>query len=287
MSDDPDVKKLLGRAFDSGEPPLRIDRDEVFRVGRKRLRTRRIFEASSVVAGVVAAAVGAVLLTGLVSGDERERLPPAADTSDEQQAPPGPTLPLPTQPQPPRPGAGASEPVTTTTTMTNHAPPSTAGSFDVRAEKLTNALYQSGLVHVGKAKKFPPETGTPEFELVNDAYLFRGDVFLGTWGSLEVMVTVGPRSHTPNCGEELRPYDLCEQVVRDGLPVVIASWKGSTGEKRYLVQAMHPDGTVVTAIASNTTERDRQVLKPAGGGPPVLSEDELVRLVSQPSLRGY
>ena len=47
--DNDDVKDLLGRAL-AEEPPLRIDRDEVFRQGRRKLRSRRCFEAGSVVA---------------------------------------------------------------------------------------------------------------------------------------------------------------------------------------------------------------------------------------------
>ena len=62
---DEDVKELLGRAL-AGEPPLTLDRDEVFRDGRRRLRNRRLFSSGGVAAGVVAAAVGAVLLTGLI-----------------------------------------------------------------------------------------------------------------------------------------------------------------------------------------------------------------------------
>jgi len=70
-SQDEEAKALLGRAL-ADEPPLTLDRDAVFRQGRRKLRNRRMFSAGGAIAGVMATAVGAVLLTGPV--DE----PPAA-----------------------------------------------------------------------------------------------------------------------------------------------------------------------------------------------------------------
>ncbi len=90
MNDEQDVKELLGRAFGE-EPPLAIDRDEVFHVGRKRLRRRHALAAGGVAAAVVVASAGAATLTGAFDAP----LPPAA-TSTAPGPYPGLDLPLPT-----------------------------------------------------------------------------------------------------------------------------------------------------------------------------------------------
>lgn len=75
-----DVKALLGRALD-GEPPLRIDRDEVFAEGRARLRRRRSIAIGGVAGAVVAAALGTTALTGGLLGQPAGDIGPAASVS--------------------------------------------------------------------------------------------------------------------------------------------------------------------------------------------------------------
>lgn len=75
-----DVKALLGRALD-GEPPLGIDRDQVFAEGRARLRRRRSIAISGVAAAVVAAALGTTALTGGLLSQPTGDVGPAASAS--------------------------------------------------------------------------------------------------------------------------------------------------------------------------------------------------------------
>lgn len=95
-----DVKALLGRALD-GEPPLGIDRDEVFAEGRARLRRRRSIAIGGVATAVVAAALGTTALTGgLLSAPAGDvgpaasasgaASPPTPSTTQSKRTPPGP-----------------------------------------------------------------------------------------------------------------------------------------------------------------------------------------------------
>ncbi|MGH3880469.1 MAG: hypothetical protein ACRDSK_25885 [Actinophytocola sp.] len=76
-SQDEEAKALLARAL-ADEPPLTLDRDAVFRQGRRKLRNRRVYSTGGAIAGVVATAVGAVLLAGPAA----EEPPPVADRPD-------------------------------------------------------------------------------------------------------------------------------------------------------------------------------------------------------------
>lgn len=276
MSNDPEIKNLLGRALGEQEPPLRIDRDEVFRQGRKRLRNRRIFEAGGVVAGVVIAAVGAVTLTSLVD-DAAEKLPPAASSSVEHPAPPGPTLPLTTTESP-----GVLPPSTSTTAG---APTSEPAVSYARAGELTSKLFDSGLVPADEVFTAPGTHGEPAFEVADEAYVFAADVRnAGGEGALLVSVGPAPPDAQAGCANLPKPFGNCEVSVVDGVHVALASWKSSTGEKRYLAHAARPDGSIVSAISTNLSERQRKSGQEPQQWAPVLDKSALGNLAALPGL---
>lgn len=269
MTDEPDIKDLLGRAFDR-EPPLGIDRDEVLQAGRKRLRRRHVLASSGVVAAVVVAAVGAAALTTLP--DAGPALPPAASTTTSRPAP-GLELPLTSRPTP-------SAPTTTGTPD----PPSTDGSTTAWASgeygtQLTQALYQSGVVSRDNVKERPGERD-PVFQFGDGVYQFTGDIIIGS-ASGELMVTVErvQPGGVISCDDVPSPYIGCRTPSEAIVPVVVASSTDVSGERRNLAMVVLPDGTRVTAVASNTPSWEQA--EDASASPPVLPDDALVRLITK------
>lgn len=261
MSSDPrgdeDVKALLGRAL-AGEPPLTLDRDEVFRAGRRRLRNRRLFSSGGVVTGVVAAAVGAVLLTSPI-GDEPPVAPPAA-SGPENSAPTGPSLPL--------------NPSVTT-------PPSSRPPMsEDHAVALTGALVDSGLL--GKDVKL----AEPKFYPGDVSYDLQTDVITpAEEGALTVSVAAAPSGAATDCAA-VRDNAGCEVRTVQGTRVAVGTWKDyGTGEKRLLVYAIRADGTSVTASASNLSANEREDGQPPVGKTPVIDEDALTKIATIPGLR--
>lgn len=266
-ADDDDIKHLLGRAL-AGEPPLRLDRDEVFRQGRRKLRNRRRIEAGGAVTGVVAAVVGAVLLSGLVGADEPDRDVPPAATGTATSAPRSATTEAPRYPP--------SAPVLTTADLPEATP---------QADVLTQAFRQSHLVPDtmplvttdGQLPRFLAQ-GPDHYELTTDVRAPDRE------GGLLVRVeSAAPRS-AASCETLRERYGDCE--VRDwkGVAVVVAVYKDDTGEKRHTALAIHPDGTAITAIATNLSDARRVLGKPPQGYP-ILDDDTLIGIVVEPTLR--
>jgi hypothetical protein len=265
-----DVKELLGKAF-GPEPPLRLDRDEVLRQGRKRLRRRRFFEAGGVVTAVVVAALGAATLTNLVgSENDPERLPPAA--SRTMQAPPGPDLPLPMSPAP------TSAPVSTT--VTTMYPPLLQG----HAMELTLVLAKSDTLAQADVRPRPDVPDVPRFRVRGDEYVYEADVYRpDKQGFLEVTVGRATTS-TASCALFPASYGACDIRSRGGLKVALASWRSGDGEERSLALTVLDDGSQVAALASNRTYADLEtgVTPPPTG--PVLDDEEMCDLVAKSGL---
>jgi hypothetical protein len=269
-----DVKDLLGRALGQ-EPPLRIDRDEVIQQGRKRLRRRRLFEASGVVAAVVVVAIGAATLTNLADSDS-QRMPPAA--SRTQSAPPGPVLPLPvsqsTTPSNPR----------TETTSTPESPPS--GQIRVPpkidADQLTVLLYNAGVVSRKGVREVPDTpAGIPAFQLTPTGYVYRADVSRASgWGALDVTVDYAP-GVAVDCAALPTEFGDCEVSGRGSFPVASSKWHGPDGENRNLAFTVLDDGTRIAAIASNVSYYDREVGKTPTNPEPVLDTAQLSAMVAK------
>ena len=270
--DDEDIKSLLGRAL-VGEPPLRIDRDEVFRQGRRKLRARRRLEAGGAVAGVVVAVVAAVLVSGLVGDDEPDHnVPPAASRTVTTTPPP--------------PSAGMPSSALTTT----ESPPSMPSAEPVSAQTLTAAFKAANLLPAGL------QPTSARFALVGSAYELRADLIgSGREGSLYVTVEGRLPGSSPDVAafpdvaagcSDVRPhYTGCQASILDGVSVIVAGFTNyDTGEKLRMAFAIHADGTAVTAIAANVSDRQRAVGKPPAG-PPIVSDEVLSRIVVEPGLR--
>jgi len=263
MSDDEDVKNLLSKAFGQ-EPPLGIDRDEVLAQGRKRLRRKRFFEAGSVVALVVVAAVGAATLTRLADTPDT-KLPPAA--SSTQQAPPGPDLPVTSPPFPP-----------SAHTTTNTRLPT---SVTVTQQQLTAMLYAVGVFTEKEAQPLPGHSDLPGFQKMGEAYFYEADVQRGsTRGYVQIMVDPG-RGGTVTCDTVPRPYGGCQIRTDKNTSVTVSNYQYSTGQRSVRAEGVSPTGARVVASADNLTARERDAHLPPPDAPPVLSENELVILVTK------
>lgn len=254
-----EIKDLLGKAIGQ-EPPLGIDRDEVFRAGRQKVRRRRTFAASGVVAAVVVAAVGAATLTNFVEIGP-EPLPPAA--SDSQHAPPGPDLPLPSTPTSEKPVKGR--------------PPLTAE----HATQLTYRLLNSGIVSAQMVMPWPGRNDGPGFRVVGDLYLFESDLTTGKGeGILQVTVNYANPGSEATCEDIRAEYNSCVTSSTAGMTVARATWNGNGGgEKRNLAVVVLPDGTKVAAMTSNFSMRYQDADKRPEGVPPVLDMEDLTRLI--------
>jgi hypothetical protein len=258
-----DVKALLGRAL-AGEPPLALDRDEVIRAGRRKLRNRKLFSAGGAIAGAVVAVVGAVVLTDLVTEEPAPEAPPAASRT-ERPAPPGPTLPLSTTAQDP-PSSAPAVP--------------TAAYADVLTQHLLAALPADVVTSRTDGAK-------ARFAAAKDTYEFEADVRTASAdGSLSVSVGATEQGATVTCRQVRDANDGCTVSSEGGMLVAVGTWQDpGTGEKRHIAYAVHPDGTSVTAISGNLSEKSRQYGKTPVNATPVVDAKELMRIVTRPDLR--
>ncbi len=261
--DDPsgtdEVKALLGRAL-AGEPPLRLDRDEVFRQGRRGLRRRRLLSTGGAIAGVVAAAVGAVLLTGLVAGEPGRDVPPAASRGGH--------------PVPP---------------TTAYSPPSTPVRTALsphQAVRLTSVLDASGVL-AAQLKLTRADGGEVAFRAGDQAYELRTDVLSpSAEGALSVSVGRADPVTRADCAQIGDANYGCEVRTVRGVTVAVGtSTDHRTGEKRYIVVAVRADGTRVTAIATNLSDRRRAKGKGPADPLPVVDAGTLATLATIPELR--
>lgn len=251
-----DIKDLLSRAF-TDEPPLGIDRDEVFRAGRKRLRRKRFFEAGSVVAAVLVAVVGAATLTDL-GGTEPAKLPPAASPTD--QAPPGPTLPV--------------RPSTTPATESPGAPPA---RLELNPRTLTKTLYDTGVLTTTDVQATLGTPGAPGFQQSGAEYVYEADVIRPkTTGSLHLTVDYAPGEGL-DCGRVPSPYGECVLTDQVEVPMLVARYEAPSGQRGTYMAAVLDNGVRVVATATNLTSYDKRT-DPAGR-PPALSDDELSALI--------
>jgi hypothetical protein len=257
---DDDVKALLGRAI-AGEPPLALDRDEVLRAGRRKLRNRKLFTAGGAIAGAVVAVVGAVVLTHVVTEEPVPETPPAASRT-ERPAPPGLTLPLTTE-------APSSAPVR----------PS-AEYADMLTQNLLGALP-------GDAVTSRTDGAEVRFAAARDTYEFEADVRTSSAdGSLSVSIGATDPGATVTCDQLPDANGGCTVSSEGGMLVAVGTWKDpGTGEKRYIAYAVHPDGTSVTAISANLSEKRRQYDKLPTDATPVIDDEQLVAIVTLPGLR--
>ncbi|ONI72912.1 hypothetical protein ALI144C_43845 [Actinosynnema sp. ALI-1.44] len=224
-----DIKQTLATAFDA-EPPVRVDRDEVIRSGRRRLLRRR-----AVTAGGTALAAGAVLLssTFFLGRGEPEQLQVAA---------------------PPKPPGAA-------TTTSKPAKPPTAVE-----QRLTNALAASRIVPTDLTLRPVPDwpSAPLTFKLSRDRYEAATDVVdkQGNEGTMFVMVQMHDPSAPPTGpgSRDVRPScaapNTCVQRDFGGRSVQLTTVPfGTAGEVILMADTKLPDGTSVYASTSNASSK--------------------------------
>jgi hypothetical protein len=260
MTDDSDIRELLGRAV-GDEPPMRIDRGEVFRQGRKRLRRRRMLEAGGVVAGVVAIAVGAITLTG-PRGDRHDV--PAAD-----QPEPPPSL-LVT----PEPTAVSSFGDTPLATTEQHALDMTVALTEFLPEEM--------------ALEPMPGSDDSGFLAIDGVYQLAADVVgSDAEGSLHIAVAPAKTDDQTDCVMFVEDYQECQLLGTDTGPVAVATEKFANGEQRYVAFVSRADGTTVNAVITNLSERQRESGEWPSMEPPLLSQQAFAQLATLSGLTYY
>lgn len=250
-----DIKDLLSKAIGDDEPPIGIDRDEVFRVGRLRVRRRRALAAGGVVAAVVVAVVGATVLTDFV-----ENRPDDVPVATAPPAPPGPELPL-----PPSTTVRVPSPLT-----------------DEHADKLTQQLYNSGVVDLKSAMPWPGQGPPVRFRVENGELVYEADVTAqGREGQLRVTVAMASSKLGPSCDRYTDKYDTCTVSKTYDPPVLQATRKSARGERRILAVTVLANGAKVEATATNLLRRDEDHGKSPDDDATVLAMDELSTLVTK------
>lgn len=261
-----DVKRWLDRAL-ADEPPLSIDRTEILRQGRRRLRNRKLFQAGGTMAAVVAVVLGAVLVTGLIT--EERSVPPAAE-------------------QPANPPGSPTGPTYPPTTSELHDPPSsveppTSLETEQQANRLTMALERPGVLPTGYV--LDPAVGTkgPTFRVIHPPTVYGLEADLTSperAGWLWVLVEKGPGVGA-TCDVVPQPVERCEIREEHGMPMTIARQVYRNGEVRRVVRSVRPDGCFVTVTASNlTSERRDKRLPPWPSAEPTLTEPEMIKIAA-------
>jgi hypothetical protein len=270
---DGDVKRWLDRAL-ADEPPLHIDRTEILRQGRRKLRNRKLFQAGGAVAGVVAVVVGAVLVTGLVNNERS--LPPAASQPE--------TSPVSTN-------TSASESVdrpaqpTRVPQSTDYPPTSVqapSAEVDRQAALLTAVLTRPGVLPSGNVLNPVVGARVPQFQVIHpNVYGLEADLTTSDgMGWLWVLVEKGPGVGA-NCDVLPQPVKKCAVRKEFGMPMTIGTQEFRTGEVQRIVRSVRPDGCFVTVTSSNlTSERRQKGLPPWPSVEPALSEPQMIKIAA-------
>jgi hypothetical protein len=161
-----DVTEALGSAFHT-EPPLGIDRTEVMRKGRNRLRQRRFITAGSVAAGVTGIVLGASLLSGFgTAAGPAERIMPAGPSGCGAS-----TRPIPYSGSLTAATTLTALPPTGTTAPAPGSPTPAPPCHEEHAVKLTEVIVGANVVPPGFTTEAAPETPGPlEFFTRNEDY---------------------------------------------------------------------------------------------------------------------
>lgn len=249
MNDDRDVRRLLEAAV-RHEPPLALDRDAVFREGRRRLRVRRTATVGGTAVAVAAVVIGMTALSGANFGLS-DPVGPAVQLPAVTTAAPSPT------------SASATPEITAPVTMTTRQLPP--------REELARALREGPDV-------FPAEvdlegegrdwfafdgSGTARFHLVADDRSRR----------LLTIAVVPDSVVPPPC-----PYEDCQQWSYDAETLVFV---------RTLPPAQEADPYAIEVTALRKAGITVRVVESAGVGPPwrkdpIMPVKSLVELATIP-----
>lgn len=265
--DDDDVKRLLGKAF-GPEPPLTLDREEIFRRGRRGVRIRRFATSGGVAAAVAAVVLGAAALSNLPGDGPGQVISPAQGTTTEQPpssvttspetAPRGPQLPLTTVP-----------------------PPSLAVAVsDVHAAELTKVLSRSGVVP-GVFKAFPAEPSTVPLTFKISGASYRATAALSdAKGQGILIIMVGPATRdaaAPRCPN----VPECAEVYQAGVAMAERTAQSGSGSIEYSINALRSDGTSLILIATNLASIRPDETRTTRAVPPV-GLDQLRAIATMP-----
>ncbi|CAM3704118.1 hypothetical protein KIPE111705_21170 [Kibdelosporangium persicum] len=218
-----DIKQVLTTAF-KAEPPVRIDRAQLIKNGRRRLLRRRMATTGGTV--LAAVVVGTTVFVGV---GQPEQLQPGA--------PP---------PTPPTPSTSSSRP----TTSPSPRPPLSAGV----AQQFTKVLAESRIVPAELALRAPTESGRAlQFEPERNHYEAAADLVdrHGNEGTLYVMVADSRRNDArPTCAAP----NTCVQREFGGRSVQLTTVPfSSRGEVLLIAHTRLPNGTQVYAMTSNVS----------------------------------
>jgi hypothetical protein len=226
MNADEDIRRLLRGAF-GPEPPMRLDRAEVFRRGRRAVRLRRITASGGVAATVVAVAVGVALLPGL-----GKPVPNPAHGSDTA---------VPTSTQP------------TTFTL----PPVPRGRMprtdDKRAAELTEVLARSGVFPAGLEIVPLGRTDVPMLRFQHDGlgYFMIKDVRdRHGLGGFDLRVGFPSDAPARRCDVVEEGQLSCQEDREPGAWMWVRTFQAPHGTVAYHVSAVRDDGTRVTVASS-------------------------------------
>lgn len=260
-----DVKGLLGRAF-GPEPPLALDRAEIFRQGRRTVRNRRIATAGGVAAGVIVAVLGAASLTNLIGSVNQDvatsssapALPtPSTPTTTGESAPPGPSLPL--------------------------VPTTSLPAYAVHAETLTMTL--AGEIVLSQFRLSPGADGARlplAFVHGRDGYHAAADLTdaLGV-GHLAFQVSDAAADTAPVCeasSEEVTV--ICGIDQHYGYSITLTTRTSKTGTIEHIAHGIRGNTEVVVTATNKASGQDR----PATRKNPPLDLDTVARLAANPYL---
>jgi hypothetical protein len=226
--DDDAVKHLLGKAF-GPEPPLTLDREAIFRRGRRGVRIRRLAASGGVAAAVAAMVLGAAALSNLPGDGPAQGLSPGQSTS-------APQLPYP--------------PLSTSSESAPRLPLTTPTSGEAHAGELTKLLATSGVVPGGIAV-FPAEPNSAPLRFTFDGDTYRTAATLSDAKGQGVLIIelrrAGNGASAPRCPQ----VPDCAEIHQAGVAMAARTVTYSTGTVEYSVDALRPDGTSVILIASN------------------------------------
>ena len=266
MTADDGIKGLLGKAF-GPEPPLTLDRAEIFRRGRRRVRVRRLAASGGVAAAVVAVVLGAAALNNLGGDGPSQDLSPGQSTSTEQSpasvatspegAPTGPRLPL-------------------STTLA--APP------DQRAVQFTQALADAALIPAAVQVQDQGDGNRPlAFVSLGETYLAGANLVEPRGGgNLQILVSRANLKTPVTCADPTAKVISCSIVTDQGFPMTVATRRSDNGVVDYVVHGVRSDGTDILVTAGNGV-RTRTGVTISGAQPPVEVE-VLKRIAALPRL---
>ncbi len=275
-----DIKQSLATAFED-EPPLGIDKAAIVRDGRRKAVLRRGYTGAALLATVAAVAVPALLWSGAGGGSGGAQLPVAGERSSTTAS----TL---TTPSTPPVDTGSSVPETGSSrnpgsgVVTVPIPPPPKPATAQRAAELTAVIAGSGAIPAeARGTAVPRSAIDPS---LMDPWTFYVVDTSGYVSTTDVTTPAGRGSvllhlHTFRESTRCDPGDSKCQVRQYAGRAVTVSSQEHDGMIRITVSAATPDGAVISAQASNTSDN----VTPNGPAPP-LTWEQLAKIVTVPGL---